>query len=68
MVAVAEASSTPRLSRKQIPKILDCYRVPAGKGFRLKDHDPADTAGHLLSKLQAAALLANGVRRLASLQ
>jgi PPK2 family polyphosphate:nucleotide phosphotransferase len=57
-----------KLSRKQIRKILDRYRVISGKGFRLKDHDPADTAGHLLPRSQADALLAHGVQRLSELQ
>ena len=49
-------------------KILDRYRVTSGKGFRLKDHDPADTGGHLLSKPQAEAMLAQDVQRLSALQ
>jgi PPK2 family polyphosphate:nucleotide phosphotransferase len=57
-----------KLSRKQIRKIVDRYRVISGKGFRLKDHDPADTAGHLLPRSQADALLAHGVQRLSELQ
>jgi PPK2 family polyphosphate:nucleotide phosphotransferase len=42
--------------------------VTSGKGFRLKDHDPADTAGHLLSRRQAEAMLTLGVHRLSQLQ
>ncbi len=42
--------------------------MTSGKGFRLKDHDPADTMGHLLSKPQAEAMLAHDVHRLAALQ
>ncbi len=57
-----------RLSRKQTRGILDRYRVTSGKGFRLKNYDPADTAGHLLHRAQANALLAQGVERLAELQ
>jgi PPK2 family polyphosphate:nucleotide phosphotransferase len=57
-----------KLSRKQIRKIVDRYRVISGKGFRLKDHNPADTAGHLLPRSQADALLAHGVQRLSELQ
>ena len=48
--------------------MLDRFRVTSGKGFRLKDHDPADTMGHLLSKPQAEAMLAQDVHRLAALQ
>ncbi len=68
MDAAADVASTLHLSRKQMRKILDRYRVTSGKGFRLKDHDPADTAGHLLSKAQADATLAHGVHRLAEMQ
>jgi PPK2 family polyphosphate:nucleotide phosphotransferase len=42
--------------------------VTHGKGFKLKHHDPADTAGHILSKQQADHLLRAGVERLAALQ
>jgi hypothetical protein len=58
----------PHLSRRQMRRIMDRYRVTSGKGFRLKDHDPADTAGHLLPKSQANAMLAHGVERLAELK
>jgi PPK2 family polyphosphate:nucleotide phosphotransferase len=68
MDAVADVAKTLNLSRKQIRRILDRYRVTSGKGFRLKDHDPTDTAGHLLPKGQANALLAHGVQRLSELQ
>jgi PPK2 family polyphosphate:nucleotide phosphotransferase len=68
MDAMADVAGTLKLSRKQVRKIMDRYRVTSGKGFRLKDHDPADTAGHLLPKAQANALLAHGVQRLAELQ
>jgi PPK2 family polyphosphate:nucleotide phosphotransferase len=68
MVAVVDAASTPHLSRKQARKILDRYRVTSGKGFRLKDYDPADTAGHLIPRAQADARLALGVEHLAALQ
>ena len=61
-------ADTPHLSRKQMRRILDRYRVTSGKGFRLKNHDPADTAGHLLTKHQADALVARDVHRLADLQ
>jgi PPK2 family polyphosphate:nucleotide phosphotransferase len=68
MDAVADVASTLHLSSKQMRKILDRYRVASGKGFRLKDHDPGDTAGHLLPKAQANALLGHGVQRLTELQ
>ncbi|HEX3401912.1 MAG TPA: polyphosphate kinase 2 family protein [Acetobacteraceae bacterium] len=68
MPPVTEIAGSLHLSRKQARRILDRYRVTSGKGFRLKDHDPADTAGHLLPKEQADAALAHGVQRLSDLQ
>jgi PPK2 family polyphosphate:nucleotide phosphotransferase len=68
MDAVADVARTLELSRKDIRRLLDRCRVTSGKGFRLKDHDPADTAGRLLPKSQANALLARGVQRLTELQ
>jgi PPK2 family polyphosphate:nucleotide phosphotransferase len=53
---------------KRVGNILDRYRVDAGRGFRLKDFDPADTAGLSLEKDHAAELLQQGVDRLAELQ
>ncbi|MBK8595451.1 MAG: polyphosphate kinase 2 family protein [Holophagales bacterium] len=44
------------------------YRVESGKGFRLKDVDPGDTAGLKLEKDHAAELLDKGVEVLAELQ
>jgi PPK2 family polyphosphate:nucleotide phosphotransferase len=68
MDADADVGHTLKLSRRDIRRILDRYRVTSGKGFRLKDHDPTDTAGRLLPKPHASALLARGVQRLAELQ
>ena len=59
----ATTEAPPRLTRGQTRKMLDRYRVTSGKGFRLKDHDPADTIGHVLSKPQAEAMLAHDVHR-----
>jgi len=52
-----------------IGKLLERYRVERGKGFRLKDYDPADTHG-LKSELKPRAkeLLAEGVKELSCLQ
>jgi PPK2 family polyphosphate:nucleotide phosphotransferase len=50
-----------------IRRILDRYRVTSGKGFALKDFDPADTAGHLLSRPQAEAMVVRDVQCLANL-
>ena len=53
---------------KRVDRILDRFCVTTGKGFRLKDIDPADTAGLDLEKDHAAQLLKQGVERLAELQ
>ena len=53
---------------KRVARILDGFRVTAGKGFRLKDIDPADTGGLDLQKDHAAELLQRGVERLSELQ
>src|ERR1700691_5361624 len=63
-----DVAATLNISRKQVRALLDRYRVTHGKGFKLKDHDPGDTAGHILSKQQADAMLHGGVERLAALQ
>ena len=68
MDAIADAATAPRLSPRQMRRIVDRYRVTSGKGFRLKDFDPADTAGHLLTKPQADVIVAQDVHRLAALQ
>lgn len=49
-------------------KFLAPYRVEEGKGFRLKDHDPGDTAGLALGKEEARALLEEGTALLAGQQ
>ena len=56
------------LSDRDVRKLLDRYRVTKGKGFKLKDYDPGDTAGHLIGKHDAAALLNGGVEHLSNLQ
>jgi PPK2 family polyphosphate:nucleotide phosphotransferase len=48
-------------------KLIKPYRVENGNHFRLKDHDPAHTAG-VDSKEQAKQLLEEGVATLAELQ
>ena len=68
MDARTDAAIAPHLSRRQMRRILDRYRVVSDKGFRLRDYDPADTAGHLLSKPQAGLIVARDVHRLAALQ
>jgi len=46
----------------------DRFRVTAGKGFRLADHDPADGEEPTLRKKAAKALLVGAVARLSDLQ
>lgn len=55
------------MAPKPLGKLLDRYRITDGRGFRLRDHDPADTGGKLVQKEQATELLAQGVARLAEL-
>ena len=52
----------------RILKYIDPYRITKGKGFRLKDFDPADTCGLKLDKGEAADLLARGTEWLAEEQ
>src|SRR6185436_4754725 len=47
--------------------VSERFRVPAGKRFRLKDCDPADTNG-MESKQEAKERLEKGVKRLRELQ
>jgi PPK2 family polyphosphate:nucleotide phosphotransferase len=63
-----EVAAKYNISAKHIEKLLARYRVEDGHKFRLKDHDPADTGGHLMSKDEAHALLAGGVERLSEQQ
>jgi PPK2 family polyphosphate:nucleotide phosphotransferase len=53
----------------RVERFLDPYRITSGKGFRLKRHDPGDTA-HLKSedKNEAKEMLARGVEWLAEQQ
>jgi PPK2 family polyphosphate:nucleotide phosphotransferase len=53
---------------KPIEKLLRRFRVEDGAGFRLRDHDPDDTAGLDLDKDGAAAMLAKGVQYLSTMQ
>jgi len=53
---------------KAIRKLAERYRVSRGKGFRLKDIDPEDTAGLQLDKGDAATLLRQGTAAMAELQ
>ena len=49
-------------------KLIKPYVVEKGSGFRLKDHDPADTHGlKSQDKPEATKWLAEGVERLSKL-
>ena len=52
---------------KKSKHLVKPFRIEHGKDFRLKDHDPAQTAG-VHSKPQAEKLLAEGIAKLADLQ
>ena len=57
------------IGRKQLRAFLAPYRITDGKDFRLKDHDPGDTAGlESEDKQRARELLARGVDWLAEEQ
>ena len=68
MHPLADVAETLNLPRKQLRRMLDGCRVTSGKGFDLKDHDPAGTAGHLFDRSQADAFLNASVQRLSELQ
>jgi len=53
---------------KNVTEILGRFRVTDGAKFRLKNYDPADTAGLDLSKSEANAMLARGVKQLSEQQ
>ena len=65
------ATKAPTAAKKKellarIEKFIDPYRVTRGKGFRLKDFDPADTQGiQSERKPEAKGLLEMGVQWLA---
>ena len=52
----------------RIQKYVHPFRISKGKGFRLKDFDPADTGGLKLDKGDAAELLPRGTEWLAEEQ
>jgi polyphosphate kinase 2 (PPK2 family) len=66
--ALVASTKGTRVMEKRVTKILDRYRVTKGRGFRLKDYDPGDTAGLDMEKTTAGALLQQGIERLALLQ
>ena len=56
------------MKRKHVAKLLDRYRVTDGKGFALKEYDPADNGGGLVDHAKIDSLLSDGVARLSELQ
>jgi PPK2 family polyphosphate:nucleotide phosphotransferase len=52
-------------SLNQIKKYVHPFRITRGKGFQLKDFDPADTCGLQMDKGEAAELLSRGTEWLA---
>jgi len=52
----------------RIEKYIDPFRITKGKGFKLKDLDPADTCGLTMGKGEAAELLQRGTEWLAEEQ
>jgi len=65
---LADVAHVLNLPRRQVRALIDRYRVTSGRGFRLGRYAPDDTAGKLVTKNQADALLAASVDRLAELQ
>jgi PPK2 family polyphosphate:nucleotide phosphotransferase len=53
---------------EEIKKYVHPFRITKGKGFRLKDFDPADTCGLKLDKGEAAEILQRGIALLAEEQ
>src|SRR6516162_7837022 len=53
---------------ERIQRYVDPFRITKGKGFRLRNIDPADTCGLQLGKGEAAELLARGTQWLAEEQ
>ena len=52
---------------KKSKHLVKPFQIDHGKHFRLKDHDPAHTAG-VHSKAEAEKLLQEGIAKLAELQ
>ncbi|HXX31503.1 MAG TPA: polyphosphate kinase 2 family protein [Myxococcaceae bacterium] len=53
---------------RTLREIIKPYRITRGKGFRLKDIDPADTGGLSADKEEARQLLQEEIQRLSDLQ
>jgi PPK2 family polyphosphate:nucleotide phosphotransferase len=54
--------------RQRLERFVNRYRVTRGKGFRLRDVNPDDTAGLDMEREEAKALLAEGVALLSGMQ
>ncbi len=57
-----------KIGNKDARRVVERYRATDGAKFRLKDYDPADTAGLAFGKRDAAELLERGVAQLAEQQ
>ncbi len=58
----------PKITLSRVARFVEPYRVTKGKGFRLKDWNPRDTAHLKENKKMAREILAKGVEMLADLQ
>jgi PPK2 family polyphosphate:nucleotide phosphotransferase len=58
----------PKTGASRIRRFVRPYRITDGKKFRVKDSDPADTAGLKEGRKKARELLAAGVKMLTDLQ
>src|ERR1700694_4377869 len=65
--STAAAFSSKFEMKKSDRKLIRRYRVDDGGKFRLKEHDPADTAGLVLDKDEARRLVGVGVESLPGL-
>ncbi len=57
-----------KFDASRIAEFVRPFRVTGGKGFRLRDHDPRDTAHLKEDKKEARQRLVRGVRKMAELQ
>ncbi len=68
MISSQREGSMPKSGMSGIRRFVRPYCITDGRKFRLKDVDPADTAGLREGKKQARRILVAGVKRLADLQ
>ena len=62
------SAKRPAIDLRKARRILEPLRITSGKGFRLRDHDPAHTGGLDLEKREARDLLQQGTALLAEQQ